>query len=215
MKSINKKYSVIIIALFVVLAVFFFSGQVEETSQNSEENSIISPYAGQESRGIKSLSETEIEGLLAGAGTPFGGMAKLGELNGYPGPKHVLEAVEFGEFELTEGQLEKIENLYEEMRSEAIELGTKIIEIEQRLDDSFADKSMTLEVLESEVTKSAELYGQLRFLHLKYHLFMVDILTSEQVEKYNELRGYNSENPCEDVPEGHDPEMWKLHHGCN
>jgi len=215
MKSINKKYSVIIIALFVVLAVFFFSGQVEETSQNSEENSIISPYAGQESRGIKSLSETEIEGLLAGAGTPFGGMAKLGELNGYPGPKHVLEAVEFGEFELTEEQLEKIENLYEEMRSEAIELGTKIIEIEQRLDDSFADKSMTLEVLESEVTKSAELYGQLRFLHLKYHLFMVDILTSEQVEKYNELRGYNSENPCEDVPEGHDPEMWKLHHGCN
>lgn len=215
MNSINKKYSVIIIALFVVLAVFFFSGQVEETSQNSEESSIISPYAGQESRGIKSLSDTEIEGLLAGAGTPFGGMAKLGELNGYPGPKHVLEAVEFEEFELTEDQLERIENIYEEMRFEAIELGTKIIEIEQGLDDSFADKSMTLEVLEREVSESAELYGQLRFLHLKYHLFMVDILTSEQVEQYNELRGYNSENPCEDVPEGHDPEIWKLHHGCN
>jgi len=31
---------------------------------------------------------------------------------------------------------------------------------------------------------------------------------------YNELRGYSSDDPCENVPEGHDPEMWKRHNNC-
>ena len=47
-----------------------------------------SPYAGQEARSIKALSADEIEGLLAGKGMGF---AKAAELNGYPGPAHVLE----------------------------------------------------------------------------------------------------------------------------
>ena len=42
-----------------------------------------SPYAGQESREIKSLSPAEVDGYLAGAGMGF---AKAAELNGYPGP---------------------------------------------------------------------------------------------------------------------------------
>jgi len=50
--------------------------------------------------------------------------------------------------------------------------------------------------------------------HLKYHLFMVEILTPQQVAVYNTLRGYTSGDPCENVPEGHDPELWRLHHGC-
>jgi Spy/CpxP family protein refolding chaperone len=33
----------------------------------------------------------------------------------------------------------------------------------------------------------------LRAAHLKYHLATVDILTPEQVARYNELRGYKSE----------------------
>src|SRR5688500_491116 len=44
------------------------------------------PYAGQQSRDIKSLSEQEIAALLAGQGA---GLAKAAELNGYPGPAHV------------------------------------------------------------------------------------------------------------------------------
>ena len=42
-----------------------------------------SPYAGQESRAIKALSDSEIDDLANGRGM---GLAKAGELNGYPSP---------------------------------------------------------------------------------------------------------------------------------
>ncbi len=79
-----------------------FSQQHRSTSQTSDESAIRSPYVGQEARGIKALSQDDVEGLLAGAGSPFGGMAKPAELNGYPGPRHVLDAVKAVEFELTD-----------------------------------------------------------------------------------------------------------------
>ena len=46
-----------------------------------------SPYAGEESRSIKALSAEEIQDYEAGKGMGF---AKSAELNGYPGPSHVL-----------------------------------------------------------------------------------------------------------------------------
>ena len=46
------------------------------------------PYAGQRQRSIKALSESDITGLRSGNGAGF---AKAAELNGYPGPAHVLE----------------------------------------------------------------------------------------------------------------------------
>ena len=46
------------------------------------------PYAGQETRVISSLSPEDQRALRAGEG---GGLAKPAELNGYPGPAHVLE----------------------------------------------------------------------------------------------------------------------------
>jgi hypothetical protein len=45
------------------------------------------PYAGQQTRAIKALSDDDIASLLKGEGM---GMAKAAELNGYPGPIHVL-----------------------------------------------------------------------------------------------------------------------------
>jgi hypothetical protein len=48
----------------------------------------VSPYAGQERHDIKSLSPQEVTALLAGQGAGF---AKAAELNGYPGPAHVIE----------------------------------------------------------------------------------------------------------------------------
>lgn len=51
----------------------------------------MSKYIGQESRIIKSLSSEDIESLETGTGDAFGGMAKLAELNGYPGPRHILD----------------------------------------------------------------------------------------------------------------------------
>ena len=46
------------------------------------------PYAGQQQRQIKALSEQQVADLRAGRGM---GLALAGELNGYPGPLHVIE----------------------------------------------------------------------------------------------------------------------------
>ena len=153
------------IGLIAIVGVIFWR-QNMSLSETADESAIHSPYAGQEVRGIKALSQEDIEGLLAGAGTPYGGMAKPAELNGYPGPRHVLDAVEAGEFELTSGQQKQIEALYEEMRSEAIELGKKIIDIEKVIDDAFLNGTITEELLLEKVLESAGLYGQLRIVHL-------------------------------------------------
>ena len=186
----SKKFIGIFIALIIL------SGVLLSACSSGEESAIHSPYAGEEARGIKALSQDDIEGLLAGAGTPFGGMAKPAELNGYPGPRHVLDATEAGEFEVTDEQKAQIETLYKEMRAEAISLGEQIIELEIAVDDAFTNASIDEAFLEENVTKSARLYGQLRVVHLKYHLSMVDILSDEQVAQYNELRGYTSGDPC-------------------
>ena len=46
------------------------------------------PYAGLEARSIKALSDQQIADLKAGRGM---GLALAAELNGHPGPMHVLE----------------------------------------------------------------------------------------------------------------------------
>lgn len=209
--SLSKIFTgaVIGVGLIAIVVGVIFWRQHSHTSTTTQ-----SPYAGEELRGIKALSQADIEGLLAGAGTPFGGMAKPAELNGYPGPRHLLDAVEANELELTSGQIEQIEALYEEMRGEAIELGQSIIDVEQEIDDAFANGTITEEALQEKVSESADLYGQLRIVHLKYHLSTVDILTAEQVAQYNEIRGYTSDDPCENIPSGHDPALWKLHNNC-
>jgi hypothetical protein len=57
------------------------------------------PYSGQQTRSIKALSSEDIAALLKGEGM---GMAKAAELNGYPGPVHVLTLAK--ELKLTESQ---------------------------------------------------------------------------------------------------------------
>jgi len=153
-------------------------------------SAVHSPYAGQEVRNIKALSLDEVKKLLAGSGTPFGGMAKAAELNSYPGPLHVLDAYEAGELELTDQQLQEVKAAYDEMHSLAIKLGKQLINAEKEIDNSFANKKITEKFLRDKVSESADLYGQLRTAHLKAHLSMVDILTPQQINLYNKLRGY-------------------------
>ena len=115
-------------------------------------------------------------------------MAKPAELNGYPGPRHVLDAFEAREFDLTKQQHEQTKALYEKMRSGAIKLGKQIIDIEKEINDAFVNRTIAEEFLQNKVSESANLYSQLRVAHLKYHLSMIEILSPQQVEKYNKLR---------------------------
>ena len=142
-----------------------------------------------EEKEIKALSPDDIEGLLMGDETPFGGMAKPAELNGYPGPLHVLNAFEAGKFDLTNEQYIQIEALHEEMKTHAINLGKQIIDIENEIDKMFVNKTITEDWLERAVAESSDAYSKLRVVHLKYHLKMAGILSEEQIVKYNQLYG--------------------------
>ncbi|HXG38623.1 MAG TPA: Spy/CpxP family protein refolding chaperone [Bacteroidota bacterium] len=146
-----------------------------------------SPYAGEATHPIKSLSPKEVEAYLGGAGMGF---AKAAELNHYPGPRHVLDLAE--QLHLTTEQTQKARVLYDAMKAEAISLGTRIVEEEQSLDRLFAMQHITREQLEATTNRIAVLQGQLRVTHLLAHLSMKEILTQEQIEKYDELRGYTA-----------------------
>ena len=168
-----------------------------------------SKYAGEEKREIKSLSATDIEELQNGKGW---GLAKAAELNGVPGPAHLLEMKE--EIELSAEQIRVIEDIYIKMKQEAVSLGLELIELERELNNHFANRTITNELLRQILQKIAQVHGQLRYVHLSTHLKTPDILKSEQITLYNKLRGYSSDDPCENVPKGHDPSMWKKHHNC-
>lgn len=145
------------------------------------------PYAGLEKRAIKALSAQQTDDLRAGRGMS---LALAAELNGYPGPLHVLELAQ--PLALTPAQRTRTEALMAEMKEGAQALGARIIEAEQRLDALFASGEATLPRVAAATAESAALQGKLRALHLRYHLAMQDLLSPEQVARYNALRGYRA-----------------------
>lgn len=167
-----------------------FNNDTDSISSSNTSSFQTSPYAGQELRDIKSLSDNDLQSLQNGTGEAFGGIAKLAELNGYPGPRHVLDMA--SELQLTDGQRMEIELIYQNMSNKAKSIGAAIIAVEQDMDRSFANKTITEENLKLMLDKSADLYGQLRIVHLSAHLDTVQILTIEQVQMYNTIRGYDS-----------------------
>ena len=143
------------------------------------------PYAGMQSRPIKALSEQQIADLNAGRGM---GLALAAELNGYPGPLHVLELAD--RLELSSDQRASVQRLFDAMKAEALPLGAKLIEQEAELDRQFAARTVTPESLKASTVAVAATQGILRETHLKYHLSTGSILTPAQMTKYAELRGY-------------------------
>jgi hypothetical protein len=167
-----------------------FDGHTDSISSSATSSSQISPYARQELRDIKSLSDNDIQSLRNGTGEAFGGMAKLAELNGYPGPRHVLDMA--SELQLTDRQRMEIELIYQNMSNKTKSIGIAIIAIEHDMDRAFANKTITEENLKLMLDKSADLYGQLRVVHLSTHLDTIQMLTMAQVQMYNKMRGYDS-----------------------
>ena len=176
---------------------------------SAADQSYKSKYAGEEKREIRSLSKSDIEELRNGKGW---GLAKAAELNGVPGPAHLLEMKD--EIGLSVKQVLAIEVLYKKMKQEAIPLGLELIELERELNNHFANRTITYESLGILLERIAQVQKKLRYVHLSTHLKTRIILTPEQIVLYNKLRGYSSDDPCENIPNGHDPEMWKKHHNC-
>lgn len=171
-----------------------------------------SPYAGQETRAVKALSPEDMDDLMNGRGM---GLAKAGELNGYPGPAHLLDLA--SELKLTADQLGQIRLLMEGMTAHAKPLGLEIIRRERELEQQFETGSITEAQLASETEAIGNLQGRLRAVHLAAHIEAKRLLTPEQIAGYNKLRGYASASTGmthPGMPMMQHPGM-PAHHGMN
>jgi len=168
---------------FLAVAWYCFIGQVAFAQ---------SPYAGMQARSIKTLSEQQIADLTAGRGM---GLALAAELNGYPGPAHVLELAE--QLGLSTEQKARVQSLFDSMKAEALPLGAKLINEEAALNQQFAGHSVTAETLKDATAQIGMTQAELRNTHLKYHLQTAQILTADQMQHYAMLRGYGAEMPMQ------------------
>jgi len=171
-----RKTTTLISALAVVCA----SGVLDAATGSS-------PYTGQESRDIKALASEDVESLLAGKGM---GYAKAAELNGYPGPAHVLELS--SQLALSDEQRARTQALFAAMQSKAVSLGGALVDEERNLDRLFAARAITPEKLSASLAAIGSLQAKVRGVHLEAHLAQLAILTPEQVERYSRLRGYGA-----------------------
>jgi hypothetical protein len=144
-----------------------------------------SPYAGAEKREIKALSEQQVADLRAGKGM---GYALAAELNGLPGPIHVLELAD--RLGLSQSQRAKMQELFDQMKAEAMAKGEDLINKEAVLDRRFAHKHITPQELSKLTLEIGALQGELRAIHLSYHLATYEQLSAEQNRVYSDLRGY-------------------------
>jgi len=143
------------------------------------------PYAGAQQRAIKALSEQQVADLRASRGM---GLALAAELNGYPGPLHVLELAD--RLRLTPDQRARVQALFDAMKAEAAADGERVIDAERALDRAFAERSITAPRLVELTAAAGAAQATLRATHLKYHLATVEIVTPDQRQLYAELRGY-------------------------
>jgi hypothetical protein len=172
----DMEMRVALVALILVLA----SPAVAQQHQHGH-----SPYAALQKRDVKALSEQQVADLRAGRGM---GLALAAELNGYPGPMHALELAD--RIQLTAKQRQRLQQLFEAMKAEAIAAGERLIAGERALDQEFAAQKMTADRLALLMAQIGERQGELRAVHLKYHLITAELLSADQRQRYADLRGY-------------------------
>ncbi|RIH90563.1 hypothetical protein Mterra_00358 [Calidithermus terrae] len=146
-----------------------------------------SPYVAQLESPVRGLSAQEVEDLLAGRGA---GYARTAELNGHPGPAHVLEFKE--QLGLSPQQVAEIGRIRERMAQGAKALGARIVAEEKALSEAFAGGKITPEALQERLLALGALYAELRMVHLKAHLEVTLLLSRQQILRYNQLRGYGA-----------------------
>lgn len=165
-----------------------------------------SPYVADQSQPIKALAPARVEGLLAGQGL---GYAKAAELNGYPGPKHVLELAE--PLQLSDSQRQQTEALFRRMALTAKALGGELVEAEAELDRRFAERAISESELAERLLQIGTLEARLRTVHLQAHLEQTRILDEGQRERYGALRGYHAQDQDADA-EGSRPHQHQHQH---
>ncbi|MCL4768638.1 MAG: Spy/CpxP family protein refolding chaperone [Hyphomicrobiaceae bacterium] len=143
------------------------------------------PYAGQQHRAIASVSDAEIAEYREGRGM---GLARPAELNGYPGPMHVLELAR--ELDLTREQQKAVEAIHARMKAAARSAGARYLEAEKAVDAAFRSGEATADRISGLVRQADNIRAEVRLAHLAAHLETAPLLSAEQRRRYSELRGY-------------------------
>jgi hypothetical protein len=164
---------------------FLLTANTAQAASSGHSHEHKSKYAGEDNRAVKSLSAKDIAELKRGAGW---GLAKAAELNGVPGPAHLLELAE--RIPLNPLQVEKITLLFQDMKRQAMEKGERLIVLEQNLENLFVAGTINKKTLRTALEEIGRTRSELRYIHLATHLATPDILSRQQIEKYNHLRGY-------------------------
>jgi hypothetical protein len=144
-----------------------------------------SPYAAIQDRSIKALSADAVEAYLDGRGMGF---ALAAELNGYPGPLHVLELAD--SLALDPERRDDIQAAFDRMHADAVRLGKEIVHEEAALDSAFVQARISQHELRERLTRIATLKGKLRYVHLAAHLDVTALLSEHERHEYQRLRGY-------------------------
>ncbi len=146
-------------------------------------------YAEMQTREIKALSPEQVADLREGKGM---GASLPAELNGVPGPLHVLQLK--ARINVTPEQQRQLETISAEMKVQARRLGDDIVAAEAGLDRAFRTGKADETLIQSTTARIAGLQGQLRAVHLMAHLKTRQVLSEQQVVAYNQARGYAVEH---------------------
>jgi hypothetical protein len=144
------------------------------------------PYAGQQERGIKALSAQDQQDWLDGKGM---GLAKAAELNGYPGPMHVLEHA--SALSLSSQQQDASGKLMAAHKAAVRSLGHRLVAAEQALDEAFRRGTARDEDVNRLTQQIGVLQARIRAEHLRTHIAQTTLLRPEQIARYQQLRGYS------------------------
>ncbi len=187
-----------VLALTVVtLATVSSPGVTAETTTNlmthhhsiggAPASNLRSRYAVLPGTAATGLLPEEVEGLVSGKGMA---LALAAEVNGYPGPRHVLDAAEADQLPLWPEQRAAFKRLNAQMLEEAQAKGQEILQAEAHLAQRFREGPIDEASLRASLEHIGQLRAELRFIHLRTHLTARALLTAEQLDQYNIVRGY-------------------------
>lgn len=155
------------------------------SAQHPGHHPAASGYAGLQDREIKALSAEQLAELRQGRGM---GASLPAELNGVPGPMHVLELAQ--QLNLTPEQRTALDGITAGMKTSAQHLGRQVIAAEGELDAAFKANAADEKLIAEATARIASLQGQLRAVHLVAHIQTRRLLSVEQVAAYSVARGY-------------------------
>jgi Spy/CpxP family protein refolding chaperone len=145
------------------------------------------PHHDAHGSGVPGLETDEIEALRQGHG---GGQARVAEVQGYPGPRHVLDAWHAGELALTSEQSTRLQAITQAMTAEAQRLGVLVLDAERGLADAFRSGRIDARTLRADLARITALRSELRLVHLQAHLETRAMLDPDQLARYAELRAH-------------------------